>query len=149
MLTVVSLGFLVAKVKTILFTFGFWYKYIARDLYTGPTPLGRGSGPRGRRQPTGDTRRAAAPPTALLLVWVLVGWGQRRGGANRPGGRSMRAHAEIELNSNGHVTGNVSMHVSRQAVLQSLLHFGLWFTKMQPTETPSPAASPFESMISA
>ena len=90
-------GLLVAKVKTILFTFGVWYKYIARDLYTGPTPLGRGSGPRGRRQPTGDTRRAAAPPTVLLLVWVLVGGGQRRGGANRPGGRSMRAHAEIEL----------------------------------------------------
>ena len=41
------------------------------------------------------------------------------------------------------------MHVSRQPFLQSFVHFVSWSGKMQPTETPLPAASPFESMISA
>eukprot|EP00964_Phaeocystis_antarctica_P078661 scaffold48932_cov46-Phaeocystis_antarctica.AAC.2 len=44
------------------------FSYIARAIYTGPTPLDRGSGPRGATP--GDSA-APRPHPALRLAWVL------------------------------------------------------------------------------
>ena len=54
--------------------------------------------PSGQATTHGRYAPRRGPTKVLLLVWVLVG-GAAAGRCESPGGRSMRAHAEIELST--------------------------------------------------